>query len=142
MRAPAVGFRSCSPRPLRSAMAVPVVATLLLGAGGCAARSGPERSATPRSYPVVVQNDNFLDVRLHLVYRTGVRHPLGTARAYAVTRLEGDAALLLHGEFRILLDLVGGTGYLVPDLVDFPEEAEALLVRVRPVLEQSYTSVR
>lgn len=91
---------------------------------------------------MVVRNDNFLDARLHLVYRTGLRHPLGVARAYATTRLETPRDLLLQDEFRLRVSLVGGGSYLIPDLVDFPPEAARLEVLVRPVLEQSYASVR
>ena len=116
---------------------------LLAAPAGCAFLGSPEESPSrPERYTVRILNDNFLNVRVDLVYRTGNQTHLGTVLSYVETRLRPAADVLLQDEFFVELDLVGGETYRVPDLVNFPENAAALEIYVRPVLEQSYASVR
>jgi hypothetical protein len=119
-----------------------LVAVLSASSACSSLRSADEAEDPPDRYPVRVLNDNFLNVRVDLVYRTGTRTHLGTALSFVETRVRPSADVLLRDEFFVELDLVGGATYRVPDPVDFPENAVGLDVYVRPVLEQSYVSVR
>lgn len=127
---------------VRRAALLALLAVLSASAACISLRSADEAGDPPDRYPVRVLNDNFLNVRVDLVYRTGTRTHLGTALSFVETRVRPAADVLLRDEFFVELDLVGGATYRVPDPVDFPKNAVGLDVYVRPVLEQSYVSVR
>lgn len=126
---------------LTLALALPTLAV-----GGCAMTGGGQGEDAdaqgPQRYPVVVRNDNFQDVRVRLIFRNGTRFPVGVGRSLATTRLRVASELLLQDEFYVQLDLIGGGGYVLPDPIDFPADAASLEIYVRPVVEQSYASVR
>lgn len=135
-----MGARRHRQHPLRRLCLVLLLAALSVA---CATLgSGEDDASLPDRFTVRILNDNFLNVRVDLVYRTGTRIHLGTVLSYVETRLQPAADVLLQDEFFVELDLVGGSTYRVPDPVDFPPDAAALEVFVRPVLEQSYVSIR
>ena len=106
--------------------------------------SGPaeDEPAQSSDRTVIVQNDNFSDVHVYIIGRSGSRTDLGLASSFSESRFQMPLDRLVRDQFNVLIDPVGGgRPKLIPDIY-FPENAEALKVVVGADIGLSHIVIR